>query len=89
MPILMVLFSQLDVNDIVERHKITPMKQAVSHLDEIIREWISLDQIPEVEWSRMRALELQEALRSRNELAKQLDGKSCLECTQFKDHVSS
>lgn len=64
------------------------MKQAVSHLDDVVREWISVDQIPEVEWSRMRALEFQEALRSRNELAKQLDGKRCLECTQFKDHVS-
>ena len=79
---------QVDVNEIAERHKITPMKQAVGQLDGIAREWANFGQIPEVEWSRMRSLEFQETLRSRNELRQKLSGKKCLECEQFKSHVS-
>lgn len=63
------------------------MTNAVASLNEVAKEWAEADQIPEVEWTRMRALDFQDALRRRNELAQKLTSKACLLCGSFKDHV--
>ncbi|KAH8119970.1 antiviral helicase [Phellopilus nigrolimitatus] len=76
-----------DFNNI-ERLKITAMNKAVGALNEVAREWAAAAHVPEVEWNRMRELEFQEALRTRNELAKQLPGKACLMCGSFRDHYA-
>ena len=65
------------------------MNNAVSSLNDIAREWEKAGSIPEVDWNRVRALEFQEVLRKRNELAQGLKGKACLLCGNFKDHVCS
>lgn len=72
----------------VDRHYMRPMREAVASLNDLVLEWSSLGQIREVDWGRMRSLDFQENLRARDRLAKELPGKSCLLCGEFKDHVS-
>ena len=65
------------------------MCEVVEQLQEIAMEWhtASPSQIPEVEWSKMRQLEFQENLRSREALEKRLEGKGCTLCEHFSEHV--
>ncbi|EJD03737.1 antiviral helicase [Fomitiporia mediterranea MF3/22] len=74
--------------DQIERAKITPMNNAVAAMNEIAKEWVAAGSIPETDWNRVRALEFQEALRTRNELTQKLASKACLLCESFKDHYA-
>ncbi|KAI5124130.1 hypothetical protein M0805_000941 [Coniferiporia weirii] len=79
---------KVDFSDIIDRHRISVMNAAVSVLNEVVKDWAAAGHIPEVEWNRMRALEFQEALGTRNELAKRLPSFACLLCGSFKDHYT-
>jgi len=48
----------------------------------------SLPELPEVEWTRLRALEFQEALRQRTSYTDRLVKLGCQLCDNFEDHVS-
>lgn len=76
---------------IVERAKISYMNATLEQLSAIVAEWCQLPgdppTIPEVEWSKMRTLEFQEALRTREALARRLEGKQCILCQDFSTHV--
>jgi antiviral helicase SKI2 len=48
----------------------------------------SLPELPEVEWTRLRALEFQEALRQRTSYTDRLAKLGCQLCDNFEDHVS-
>ncbi|KDQ63053.1 hypothetical protein JAAARDRAFT_29053 [Jaapia argillacea MUCL 33604] len=78
--------TKVDVDAIVERHKITPMKEAAEWLKAVVAEWCTAETIPETDWSKMRALEFQDILRSRDGLEKRLSNKSCILCGDFNDH---
>jgi antiviral helicase SKI2 len=87
---------KIDIDMIIERQRISFMNDAVSLLRGILDEWTQQDaridqngEIPEVDWGRMRQLEFQEALRSHKALAKRLEGKGCVLCEQFEEHVRS
>jgi antiviral helicase SKI2 len=75
---------------IIERNRISVMNEAVEKLHEIAQEWKSnqASVALEVDWSKMRQLEFQESLRSRNALEARLEGKGCTICQDFDDHVS-
>ena len=47
----------------------------------------SLPELPEVEWTRLRALEFQEALRQRTSYTDRLVKLGCQLCDNFEDHV--
>ncbi|PPQ90945.1 hypothetical protein CVT25_008256 [Psilocybe cyanescens] len=79
---------QVQVNDIVDRHLISRMKDAIASLQSVVDEWSSAGSIPEVDWSRIRALEFQEVLRSRNLLVKQVQNNRCVLCPEFDHHVA-
>lgn len=79
----------MDFSDIVDRHKISAMNKTIGALGEVIEEWTADGNIPEVDWSRMRALDFQESIRTRDALAAKLPNHACLLCADFKDHVSS
>lgn len=64
------------------------MNEAVHSLRGILDQWCSLGNIPEVDWRKMRSLEFQETLRTRDTLVKQLDSAGCTLCGDFDDHVS-
>ena len=64
------------------------MQEAVRALSAVLESWLQSDSIPEVDWSRMRSLEFQETLRTRNERAKRLVSAQCTSCPDFDDHVS-
>jgi antiviral helicase SKI2 len=74
---------------IIERNRISVMNEAVEQLNEIAQEWKSSNTpvVPEVDWSKMRQLEFQENLRSRNALVTRLEGKACILCQDLDDHV--
>lgn len=79
---------QVEVDAIVERHLIAPMREAVKSLASIVEEFISAGTIPEIDWARIRSLEFQEALRSRGELVRRLDKYACTLCSDFEHHVN-
>ncbi|KAI0830808.1 antiviral helicase [Trametes gibbosa] len=71
---------------IVEKHRISYMNDAIRSLQQVLAEWVRAGSIPEVDWSRLRALEFQELLRARNELVPPLDRFTCVSCPSFDDH---
>ncbi len=79
--------TQIEVNDIVDRHLISRMKEGINSLGSIIQEWMKAGAISEVDWSRLRSLEFQEILRSRDSLIKELKRAQCTECPDFTEHV--
>ncbi|KAA1471410.1 antiviral helicase [Dentipellis sp. KUC8613] len=79
---------KVDVDAIVERHKIPPMKEAIASLSTIVNEWTIAGTVPEVDWSRMRFLEFQELLRSRNQSAACLNNSACTLCENFDHHYT-
>ena len=66
------------------------MKEAAGFLDIITRGWASTEPrvIPEIDWSRMRSLDFQEALQSRRGMEKRLENRACKLCADFEGHVS-
>ncbi|KAG8960223.1 hypothetical protein FRC03_006879 [Tulasnella sp. 419] len=62
------------------------MNNAVKDIHALVHEWIKQGSINEVDWSRMRTLDFQDALRERNSLPKRLEGKACLTCPEFEQH---
>ena len=79
---------QIDVDAITARHLISNMNSAIEELRKLANEWVSIGSIPKVDWSRMRFLDIQEILRSRDELVGRQADKRCLSCTSFDQHVS-
>jgi antiviral helicase SKI2 len=80
---------KIDVSSIVNRHLISSMNEALNSLSPLISESISLGSIPEVEWSKMRSLDFQETLRSRDALVQGLSRVACTMCAEFDNHVGT
>ncbi|PPR06143.1 hypothetical protein CVT26_005365 [Gymnopilus dilepis] len=77
---------KVEVNDIVDRHLISRMNDAVKQLQGVVEEWSATNHIPEADWNRMRALEFQETLRARDSLIRSLDSHHCMSCSNFGSH---
>jgi antiviral helicase SKI2 len=80
---------QVDATGIVDHHRKSLMLEILNSLQILVHNWRTAGTIPEVNWDRIRTLDFQEALRSRNDLAKRRQGSSCTLCAEFHDHVSS
>jgi antiviral helicase SKI2 len=76
------------VDAILDRHRISRMKEAIGALEALIEEWLPRGTIPEADWARLRSLEFQEILRARDTLAERLKPLGCVLCNEFHDHVS-
>ncbi|KAJ3769464.1 antiviral helicase [Lentinula raphanica] len=79
---------KVDVGAIADRHLISRMREAIVALQEIVEEWCNTSHIPEIDWNRMRMLEFQEILLSRNNLLTRLKTKDCPSCADFDAHYS-
>ncbi|KAJ7109788.1 antiviral helicase [Mycena epipterygia] len=79
---------KIDVDSIVDKHLISRMRDALELLQGLVAEWSTSTTIPEVDWARMRALDFQDTLRSRNSLVKRLESRACLLCSDFGDHYA-
>ncbi|KAJ7269314.1 antiviral helicase [Mycena haematopus] len=79
---------KIDVDSIVDRHLISRMREALALLQSLADEWSTSAALPEVDWARMRALDFQDALRSRNALVERLQSRACLLCSDFTDHYA-
>ncbi|OBZ78640.1 hypothetical protein A0H81_01271 [Grifola frondosa] len=79
---------KVEVEWIVEKHRMSSMNDAIQSLGIVLDEWKAEGSIPEVDWNRMRSLDFQELLRSRNALAQRLTGFACTLCDDFTDHYS-
>ena len=64
------------------------MDDAIKLLSAVLNDWMVMDSITEVDWSRIKLLDFQELLRSRNELVKDMQHYSCTVCEDFDEHVS-
>ncbi|EIN14380.1 antiviral helicase [Punctularia strigosozonata HHB-11173 SS5] len=79
---------KVDADAIATIHKIAPMRDAAVSLASVVEEWITGGCIPEAEWVKMRSLEFQELLRSRDVIAQRLSGRACTLCADFEKHYS-
>ena len=79
-------FCKIDADRIVER-RINQMVEALEMLKRLVEEWKTEPRLPEIDWSRMRALDFQDTLQSRNSLAQRLTDQVCLQCPDFATHV--
>lgn len=80
---------QVDATGIVDHHKKSLMLEIINSLQILVQKWGSARNIPEVNWGRVRTLDFQDALRTRNDLDRRREGLSCTLCGEFDDHVSS
>jgi antiviral helicase SKI2 len=62
------------------------MKDVIAALQTFVQEWSAVATIPEVDWRRLRGLEFQEVLRSRDSVAEQSRKRQQL-CPHFSEHV--
>ena len=76
------------MNAVVERHRISHMTDNIRELESLVKEWTPGGIVPEVDWARQRSLDFQDALRSRDEMAKRQTNKACMLCEEFSQHVS-
>ena len=63
------------------------MREAIKSLNAMLQEWHATGVVPEVDWSRMRSLDFQEILKSRNESVRRLQNHGCTLCSDFDHHV--
>lgn len=72
----------------IMQYKIREMKAAVASLQHVLDEWIASGTIPEVDWKdRVRTLEFQDMVRSRDSILKRIPTYKCTECPDFIEHV--
>lgn len=79
---------KIDVHAIMER-TISKMTESVTKLKTLVEEWLTQSSVPEVDWSRIRTLDFQEALRKRDSLAAHLKDRPCLSCPDFARHFAN
>jgi len=78
---------KIDADRIIER-RINQMVEALEMLKRLAEEWKTEPRLPEIDWSRIRALDFQDTLQSRNSLAQPLTDRVCLQCPDFATHYS-
>lgn len=71
----------------ITRHRITHMQNVAQELQALAHSWVSAGSIPEVDWSKVKTLEFQDTLKSRQSFSTRLEGKICLTCPDFDEHV--
>lgn len=64
------------------------MRDGIASLQNLVQEWLDVGSIAENDWAKMRALDFQEILRSREGLVQKLSTRACTLCTDFPHHVS-
>ncbi|KAG6851342.1 hypothetical protein H0H93_005740 [Arthromyces matolae] len=77
------------VDSIVERHLISRMNEAIGALQALVDEWQPIGEIPENDWGRMRSLDFQELLQTRNSIIKKIRKRSCILCSDFTTHYQT
>ncbi|RDB28581.1 hypothetical protein Hypma_015957 [Hypsizygus marmoreus] len=80
---------KVEVDNIVERHLISRMREGAAALHSLVNEWVTAGTVPENDWGRMRALDFQELLRSRDALTRRLGDRACTLCQDFDQHYST
>ncbi|KAG8987538.1 hypothetical protein FRB90_003297 [Tulasnella sp. 427] len=70
----------------IQRHRITAMQNVAEDLQGLAHGWVSNGSIPEVDWSKIKTLEFQDTLKSRQSFLARLEGKTCLTCPDFDKH---
>ncbi|KIJ66348.1 hypothetical protein HYDPIDRAFT_86124 [Hydnomerulius pinastri MD-312] len=78
--------TKVDTSGILDSHKKSLALEALNSLEAVVADWIAASKVSEVDWGRMRTLDFQEGLRSRNEISKRLDRFGCTLCEHFNDH---
>ncbi|KAJ9111455.1 hypothetical protein QFC19_001224 [Naganishia cerealis] len=81
-----VLVSESTKNKDDDKSDEVATETTLAGLQELYESLRKTESLPEVEWTRMRQLEFQEALKSRNTLANRLSSMSCKLCADFADH---
>ncbi|KAJ3575226.1 hypothetical protein NP233_g1245 [Leucocoprinus birnbaumii] len=80
---------KVNVDAIVEQHRISSMQGAIAALSQTSQEWMEKgNAIPEVDWSKIRSLDFQEALQRRNTIMERNSDRECLSCPNFIPHYT-
>lgn len=83
--------SQLDLEAyraITEQHRISFMSSAAESLAVVADAFVSAKVVPEADWSKMRALEFQDALKARGQLLRRQKKRTSPASEDFKANVS-
>jgi len=87
-PLIYMFLTQVDIDEIVERHRKSKMMDAIKSLSGILQDWLTFrSTIPEVDWSKIRLLDFQETLQQRNTIVKWNSNRECSQCPDFTPHV--
>jgi antiviral helicase SKI2 len=78
---------QIDSTAIVDKKSKDVSEKTMTDLAAMHEELTSLPELPEVEWTRLRALEFQEVLRQRTSYLERIAKLGCQLCENFEDHV--
>lgn len=79
---------QADSTGIIDKQSPEACDKTTQDLAVLHEELSSLPDLPEVEWTRLRALEFQDLLRQRGVLRDRLVKMGCQLCPEFEEHVS-
>lgn len=87
---LIETYAQFNMAEI-ERKKIAELQKVAQDLQGLVHSWIGTGQsIREVDWSKIKTLEFQEGLKTRESIATRLTKEhSCARCPNFEAHVSN
>ncbi|KAI5454433.1 Antiviral helicase ski2 [Naganishia albida] len=77
---------KVDVNAVLDKCNPEAIESTLSSIKKIYDSLKQSETLPEVEWTRMRQLDFQEALKARNNLAERLKSMSCSLCADFSEH---
>lgn len=66
------------------------MDEGITALSTVLQDWLANNEpIPEVDWSKIRALDFQETQRQRDLVRERNIARACLRCPDFSSHVSA
>jgi antiviral helicase SKI2 len=78
-----------DSTGIIDKKAKEASEKTMHDLAVLHEDLASLPELPEVEWTRMRALDFQDLLKQRMILSDRIAKLGCQVCEDFDDHVSS
>ncbi|KAI0095241.1 antiviral helicase [Irpex rosettiformis] len=80
---------KVDIDRLLAIKKISAMNKVKDELLDVLSEWVAAGSIPEVDWnSRIKDIDFQEMLQTRDAIIKRLPMYKCKECPDFENHFA-
>ncbi|KAH7107002.1 antiviral helicase [Auriculariales sp. MPI-PUGE-AT-0066] len=80
---------KVEVDSIIDKGRVSASNDAAQQLRDVLTEWLTTEELPEIDWSKLRALDFQDALQARNTATQSLKKMSCQLCSDFESHYQA